>query len=361
MGNKFFNIKLLVIFGLLCSLTVMKAHAQAEDDWWNENPDLFFCPFCGDDCGGGCAVAITATSLEEDPWPELEIEIEDWEDYEDPYDDPDYILEEDDPPYEEPETETEPKTEEQDNEPTPCEDAKLADHVYNTVNGEDIGDPDKDLGSYNPEEWEMNSTLDNPDLILEDPEDDGGSGFNSAIYQRPNNNGGYDYMYVTQGTDIFSTADWENNIEQGLGKPSKQYSISIENAKILAEMAEEEGFNLTFSGHSLGGGMASANALATGYPAVTYNAAGLHPNIKEHYGLYKEADIQAYVVKGEILDVLNKGMGMVAEGNINEINIPGELFLNILAILDPTKVGLNLTIAALKHTMLAVLLALGCN
>jgi putative lipase involved disintegration of autophagic bodies len=36
------------------------------------------------------------------------------------------------------------------------------------------------------------------------------------------------------------------------------------------------GFSLSFTGHSLGGGLANANALATGLPATIYNPAGLN-------------------------------------------------------------------------------------
>lgn len=35
------------------------------------------------------------------------------------------------------------------------------------------------------------------------------------------------------------------------------------------------GYTLSFTGHSLGGGLANANALGTGLPATIYNPAGL--------------------------------------------------------------------------------------
>ena len=44
------------------------------------------------------------------------------------------------------------------------------------------------------------------------------------------------------------------------------------------ELFSDNGYTLTFTGHSLGGSLANANALATGLPATIYNPAGLHDN-----------------------------------------------------------------------------------
>lgn len=65
--------------------------------------------------------------------------------------------------------------------------------------------------------------------------------------------------------------DWENNYQQIFGQ-SQQYATAIENAALLKQQLSEE---LTFVGHSLGGGLAAASAYATGGHAITFNAAGV--------------------------------------------------------------------------------------
>ena len=68
---------------------------------------------------------------------------------------------------------------------------------------------------------------------------------------------------------------------------------------------------------------ASANALKTGNAAITFNAAGLSLMTKAVHGLYgKRADITAYVVKGEILDFIQRDFRLRAEGNIRYVNPP---------------------------------------
>ena len=67
------------------------------------------------------------------------------------------------------------------------------------------------------------------------------------------------------GTDFKSVADWRANVGQGLGLQTAQYR----QAEVLAQDAREAfGNNLAITGHSLGGGLASAASLATGTPAV---------------------------------------------------------------------------------------------
>jgi hypothetical protein len=74
--------------------------------------------------------------------------------------------------------------------------------------------------------------------------------------------------------------------------------------------------DLSFVGHSLGGGLASANSLATGRQGFTFNAAGLSPGSRTLYGLNRKANIQAYVVDGEAVSVSQKLLGLRAEGKI---------------------------------------------
>lgn len=77
------------------------------------------------------------------------------------------------------------------------------------------------------------------------------------------------------GTDFTSLADWKANILQGMGIESTQYTNAIELAK---GYSLNTGGNISFTGHSLGGGLASAAAIHTGGSATVFNAAGLHNN-----------------------------------------------------------------------------------
>lgn len=100
---------------------------------------------------------------------------------------------------------------------------------------------------------------------LEDPS----TGFRAAIYQ--NQQGQYVVAYA--GTDPSEIPDLKADASQAFGLDTKQYNQAISLAK-KAEVAFGDG-NVVFTGHSLGGGLASAAALATGASAVTFNSAGL--------------------------------------------------------------------------------------
>lgn len=126
---------------------------------------------------------------------------------------------------------------------------------------------------------------------------DAESGYRGVLYE-----GKYDgkteYIYATAGTD--DAGDWGNNLRQLSGK-SEQYSMLIGIARSLANNDKYKG--ISFTGHSLGGGLASANALSVEGKAVTFNAAGLSDATKKNNNLDGNiANINAFIVKGEILD-----------------------------------------------------------
>lgn len=110
--------------------------------------------------------------------------------------------------------------------------------------------------------------------------------------------------------------DWAVNFAQGLGKFPKQYENAIRDGKrAAAEAAKNWNKRLIITGHSLGGGLASAAAIAArvAYPGLimkgeTYYAAGLHANTaKAAKGTLATAGavpIRAQHVKDEILNSL---------------------------------------------------------
>lgn len=113
--------------------------------------------------------------------------------------------------------------------------------------------------------------------------------------------------------------DWKNNVEQAVSGDSVQYSESVEFAMDLTSNKNYKG--VSFTGHSLGGGLASANALATDGKAVTFNAVGLSNKTKTNLGLdSKTASISAYVVRGEIVSHLQSKIGIKTEGNITTLS-----------------------------------------
>lgn len=110
------------------------------------------------------------------------------------------------------------------------------------------------------------------------------SGLVSRLYSR-NINGYKEYIYATAGTTTMK--DMANNLTQ-LDGTSAQYAQSVKNARELSSRVSEVGGTLLFTGHSLGGGEAVCNALATNRPAIVFNPAGVSVDTKLAYGLSSE-------------------------------------------------------------------------
>ncbi|MEQ9410315.1 MAG: Calx-beta domain-containing protein [Fuerstiella sp.] len=98
-----------------------------------------------------------------------------------------------------------------------------------------------------------------------------------------------------RGTNFTELIDWMQNIAQGLNGYSPQYQIALRISYAMAQASTYTPWNprLEITGHSLGGGLASAGAIAAGVHATTFNAAGL-------YGLetFLDPDDNRYVYSG---------------------------------------------------------------
>lgn len=108
-------------------------------------------------------------------------------------------------------------------------------------------------------------------------------------------------------------SDWSNNFRQGLNMDSAYYRQAVDIGNSLLRT----GADVHVVGHSLGGGLASATAHASGLPATTFNAAGLHKQTVERYGGMADVPghVEAWRVKGEILTVMQEqslGSSLVA-------------------------------------------------
>lgn len=92
------------------------------------------------------------------------------------------------------------------------------------------------------------------------------------------------FAYCTKGTDVNSFNDWVFvDLLQGVSGFSLQHVHNVKNAITINEKINdlskklEREIPLFFCGHSLGGGLASAGAIASkGRHAITFNAAGLN-------------------------------------------------------------------------------------
>lgn len=146
--------------------------------------------------------------------------------------------------------------------------------------------------------------------LLHDPK----TGFDAAIYQ--NDQGQYVLAY--RGTDNWSLGqggDSRANAGQASGLAVGQYEQGVELAHRASEVFGQGNFAIT--GHSLGGGLASAAMLAVGAPGVTFNASGLSDNTMRHLGvenpnaaradLAENGQIRRYNVQGELLTNLQQG------------------------------------------------------
>jgi len=99
-------------------------------------------------------------------------------------------------------------------------------------------------------------------------------------------------------------ADWGTNFHQAIFGGGDQYNAAIAVAQGIKQEFHD---NALLTGHSLGGGEASAGALVTGLHAVTFNAAGLNSRTIAPYGVSTANGsvlIKSYYIRGEMLSVM---------------------------------------------------------
>lgn len=136
---------------------------------------------------------------------------------------------------------------------------------------------------------------------------DARSGLTSAVYRDDRGR----HVLAFAGTDRTSLRSWHTNFSQGIGLPARQYVLAGRLGK-LARVAF--GDELVITGHSLGGGLATAAALKSGAPAVVFNGAGLAEQTIRGLGLEPAAareyaaagNIRSYVVAGDPLTVFQE-------------------------------------------------------
>ncbi|WP_437805342.1 DUF4150 domain-containing protein [Sorangium sp. So ce1078] len=165
-----------------------------------------------------------------------------------------------------------------------AEKAALSGHAYDPskpvpTGWRDISDDPEALARYGLTPGDLDGSRPGATRLYEpDPDVFGGD-------QRP--------TVAFRGTE--NGADWQNNLAQGLNIESPYYRDAVRVGNTL-------GSSVDYTGHSLGGGLASAAATAGGSRGWTFNAAGLNAGTVTGYGgTERPADIEAYRVQDEVL------------------------------------------------------------
>jgi hypothetical protein len=143
------------------------------------------------------------------------------------------------------------------------------------------------------------------------------SPFRARVYVK---GGGADTEYVVAFRGSTSGGDWASNLRQGIGLSSDHYRRALYIGSKLALAADA---NVSITGHSLGGGLASAAAIASGREASTFNSAGLSDatvdaarSIHASAGVTTTDRVSAYYVRGDILSAIQDGGDRVLGGII---------------------------------------------
>lgn len=154
------------------------------------------------------------------------------------------------------------------------------------------------------------------DSDLKDPS----TGFKADIYKDKNG----DYVLVYRGTysdpdhpenDLIHdwSKEWtDDNMRQGLGMGSEQYKKSIKLAEKV-NSNKPKGKQLTITGHSLGGGLATAAGAATGSKTYAFCPAGVHPNTYKKYGV-KNPDtskVHTYYSNQDFLNMASNNLSLM--------------------------------------------------
>ncbi|MBO8445640.1 MAG: hypothetical protein IAC23_08130 [Bacteroidetes bacterium] len=159
-----------------------------------------------------------------------------------------------------------------------------------------------------------------PYISIEFTQNDSSTGFSSVLYANLEEK---KCIFCTKGSDfgwdILTNHDWlGTNILQGLCGMSDQYTQSSLLASMLDNIVRDD-WQLFFTGHSLGGGLASNNALVTKYRhAITFNAAGLNWNRIRNLETLSQNPrkrVHPFIIQGEVLNNCLKYLGQAAYGS----------------------------------------------
>ena len=178
-----------------------------------------------------------------------------------------------------------------------------------------------------PDGWRKVDADELKKLGIDPSELDTANGMQATIYQNADGK----YVLAFRGTEPSRqpALDIANDIEGGVST-SPQVLEAINLSTKLAKAVGRE--NVDFTGHSLGGELASAGALATGGKAVTFNAAGLsvtsetiaRANCINNFGFNAQAPMDGSNVKAYCYayDPLNGGQDIAHSNTITDFIAP---------------------------------------
>jgi hypothetical protein len=145
------------------------------------------------------------------------------------------------------------------------------------------------------------------------PRDDQ-AGFYSRIYRDGNTN---TYVVVNRGTNdasapigiLMRTPDGRTNGALIGGGTTRQANLALANAR---EVAAATDGRVRFAGHSLGGALASLQAMRTGAEAVVFNPLGINPRTaaRYHLDMARLDGVRSYQVAGEPVARANGLLGL---------------------------------------------------
>ncbi|MBL7847070.1 MAG: hypothetical protein JNL40_06350 [Cyclobacteriaceae bacterium] len=191
--------------------------------------------------------------------------------------------------------------------PTPAEAARMSLHVYGESSDDIL------IGGWRVSQRQFGNLNDD-------------TGLKSVVYERVVNGKVTEYTYATAGTEK-NLKDVKADVTQPLGL-SEQYRSAATHAKRISDLLGD--IELSFTGHSLGGGEAALNALLTGRYAITFNAAGVSLLTKYQEGSWitpfkSESKIDAYIMLTDPLNLFQKNLALPSSnGNVHYL-IPRSL------------------------------------
>lgn len=177
-----------------------------------------------------------------------------------------------------------------------------------------------------PDGWRKVDAEELKKLGIDPSELDTENGMQATIYQNADGK----YVLAFRGTEPSRQPglDLRNDIEGGVST-SPQVLEAINLSTKLAKAVGRE--NVDFTGHSLGGELASAGALATGGKAVTFNAAGLsvtsetiaRANCINNFGFNAQAPMDGSNVKAYsfALDPLSYAQDIARDGLFGRMDL----------------------------------------
>ena len=174
------------------------------------------------------------------------------------------------------------------------------------------------LGKWMIANEDIKNELRNLGMVFEDI-----NGYKAELFVQSNGNQIIGYVMAFAGTDGFwALNDCEDDIANALGWYTGQYQMAWEMAYILDRYAWDK--EVTFVGHSLGGGLAALASMLTGRVAITFNAASVAESWKTRlieWNTWKGTEnIWNYVTDNDLLTSWQNSHNSSAEGT--EIIVP---------------------------------------